>query len=128
MIQLRVLTGRKAGTTVVTRSFPFSIGRSSQSSLVLDDSGVWDRHLQIECADDAFTLVTGPEAVATVNGEPSGAEPVREGDILELGSVKLRFGFSPMQQTGLHFRETLTWLALAIVCLSQVAIIYLLAS
>ena len=127
MIQLIILNGRKAGTRIVSGCFPFSIGRASACSLVLDDAGVWDRHLDIQCLDDEFSLAVGPDAVASLNGEPLQTGRVRDGDVIELGSVKVRFGFSPMRQTGLHFREALTWLALTAVCLGQVAIIYLLA-
>ncbi|HYV31170.1 MAG TPA: hypothetical protein VEO53_08720, partial [Candidatus Binatia bacterium] len=48
MVQLDVLTGKKAGTRTIARRFPFPVGRSSQAALVLTDDGVWDRHLEID--------------------------------------------------------------------------------
>jgi pSer/pThr/pTyr-binding forkhead associated (FHA) protein len=127
VIQLSILTGRKADTRMVSRSFPFSIGRAAGSSLVLDDPGVWDQHLEIDCAADEIKLSVCTDAVATLNGEPIREGRLRDGDQIGLGQVNLRFSFSPMRQRGLRFREALTWLALAAVSLGQVAIIYLLA-
>ena len=127
MLQLTVLTGQKAGTRSEGRRFPFVIGRAPSSSLVLEDPGVWERHLEIHWAEGGLCLVTGAEALASLNGEPVREGRLRDGDILELGSVKLRFGLSPMRQGGLYFREVLTWVALAVISLGQVAIVYLLS-
>ena len=125
MIQLDILSGQKTGTQVVLRRFPFSIGRSADSNLLLQDSGVWDLHLQIEQEDLELIVRPGPDAIVLLNGvraEPATA--LREGDVLELGSVRLRFGLSPTRQRDLLVRETLTWILLAAVSLGQVALIY----
>lgn len=127
MIQLTILTGRKAGTRAEARQFPFVIGRAPSCSLVLEDPGVWERHLELHYLESGLSMVTGPEALASLNGEPVRESRLRDGDVLELGSVKLRFAFSPMRQRGLYFREALTWVALAAISLGQVAIIYLLS-
>jgi hypothetical protein len=49
---------------------------------------------------------------------------LRNGDLIEIGSVKLQFFLSETRQKGLRFRETLKWAAIAIISLGQIALIY----
>ena len=48
MVQLKILSGKKAGTAWVARRFPVRIGRSAGADLQLEESGVWDEHLQLD--------------------------------------------------------------------------------
>jgi hypothetical protein len=64
------------------------------------------------------------DASIVVNGQPVRQAVLRSGDLLETGSVKLRFGLGPTRQHSLRLREAMTWLALAALCLGQVALIY----
>jgi pSer/pThr/pTyr-binding forkhead associated (FHA) protein len=129
MVQFAILSGKKAGTESVARRFPFQVGRSAQNGLVLDDAGVWDRHFKIDLQSaDGAVLSTAADALTTVNGERVDQSVLRNGDVIEAGSVKLRFGLAPTQQGSLRLRETLTWIALAGLCLGQVALIYWLIS
>ena len=128
MIQLNVLTGRKAGVQVVARRFPFAVGRGESCGLRLEDPGVWERHLDIHWQGQELRLVAHPSALVSLNGDPVQEVALRSGDLIGLGSVNLRFGLSPMPQRGLRFREILTWIALAAVSLGQVALIYLLST
>jgi len=59
-----------------------------------------------------------------VNGQRVQEAVLRNGDLIEAGSVKMRFGLSPAPQHSLRLREGLTWFALAVLCLGQVALIY----
>jgi pSer/pThr/pTyr-binding forkhead associated (FHA) protein len=125
VVQLNILNGNKAGTEWVARRFPFSVGRSQQDTLALDDAGVWNKHCQIHLrAGTGAVLESSPDALTTVNGQTVKEVALRSGDIIELGSVKLRFGLSPTRQARLGFREVLTWMGLAALCLGQVAVIY----
>ncbi len=125
MVQLHVLSGRKAGTQAVARRFPFRVGRSSQAALVLDDPGVWDEHLQIDLRPvQGAVLTASAEALTLVNGETVRETTLRNGDIIELGAAKLRFGLSATRQRSLRLREALTWITLAATSLAQVALIY----
>ena len=125
MVQLNILTGKKAGTQWVARRFPFHVGRSPQDSLVLDDPGIWERHLAIELrSGEGVYLTASGEALTSINGQVTPEACLRNGDIIEAGSVKLRFGFSPTSQASLHFRELVTWTSLAALCLGEVALIY----
>lgn len=112
---------------MIVRRFPFSIGRGPGCGLVLDDAGVWEQHLDLQNHRTELALTAAADAMVSVNGEPVRTSVLRNGDVIELGGVKLCFGFSPMRQRGLRFRETLTWLALAAICLGQVALVYLLS-
>jgi pSer/pThr/pTyr-binding forkhead associated (FHA) protein len=129
MVQLNILSGKKAGTESVARRFPFQVGRSAQNGLVLDDAGVWDRHFTVDLQSaDGVVLSTAPDALTTVNGNRVDQTLLRNGDVIEAGSVKLRFGLASTQQGSLRLRETLTWIGLAGLCLGQVALIYWLIS
>lgn len=129
MVQLDILSGRKAGSQVVARRFPFRAGRNGQSTLVLEDGGVWDDHFELSVRPaDGVVLTSAPEALTLVNGTRFQEARLRNGDLIEAGSVKLRFSISSPEQSGLALRESATWTALALLCLGQVALIYWLIS
>ncbi len=128
MVQLDILSGKKAGTQWVTRHFPFRIGRSPQAALVLEEPGVWDQHAEFVLRPgEGVAVLAAKDASVIVNSQPVHEARLRNGDVLEAGSVKLRFGLSPTRQRSLLLRETMTWLALAALCLGQIALIYWLA-
>jgi pSer/pThr/pTyr-binding forkhead associated (FHA) protein len=125
VVQLSILNGKKAGTEWVTRRFPFRVGRAAGCDLCLEEAGVWDRHLEFNLNPDAgIVLAAQPEALTAVNGQPVAETALRNGDLIEIGSLRLRFWFAPTLQRGLRLREYLTWLALALFSLGQVALIY----
>lgn len=128
MVQLRIVNGNKAGTDWVARRFPLRIGRDPASNLCLDDDGVWDRHSEIHLQPAGrFVLSAQGKAYTAVNGQPVQQAVLRNGDLLELGSLQIRFGLSPNRQRSMRVREALTWLGLGAICLGQVALINWLA-
>jgi pSer/pThr/pTyr-binding forkhead associated (FHA) protein len=125
MVQLKVLSGKKAGTSWVARRFPVRIGRAAEADLQLEDSGVWDKHLQLEFHPaKGIVLRTEPNALATVNGQPVQQAVLGNGDAIDIGSLRLRFELSETRQSGLRFREALTWACIAAICVGQVGLIY----
>ncbi len=127
MVLLEILNGKKAGTSWVARHFPARVGRSSAADLALDEPGVWDEHLQLQLRPDrAIGVLVAQPALASVNGQTIREAVLHNGDVLELGSLRLRFGLSAARQRSLRPREILTWVALALVSLGQIALIYLL--
>lgn len=129
MVQIDILSGTKAGNQTIARRFPFRVGRNVQSALVLEDGGVWDHHFELSVRPaDGIVLTSAPEALTLVNGTHFQEARLRNGDLIEAGSVKLRFNLSHTSQRGLAFRETATWAALALLCIGQVALIYWLIS
>lgn len=125
MIQLHILSGKKAGATISVSKFPFQVGRTTSSALTLDDAGVWDQHFEITWPTrEALVLQSSSKATTVVNGTKVNDVPLREGDLIEAGAVKMRFGFEPVRQKSLATREMLTWIGLAALSLAQVALIY----
>jgi pSer/pThr/pTyr-binding forkhead associated (FHA) protein len=125
MIQLKILSGKKAGGQTAVRHFPFRIGRAPGNDLQLDDDGVWNQHLVVEFQKkENFNLATAPDALATVNGVPVQNTVLRNGDIIALGSAKLQFWLAAARQRGLRFREGFVWALLLFVTLGQFILIY----
>jgi pSer/pThr/pTyr-binding forkhead associated (FHA) protein len=111
----------------VARRFPVRIGRAASADLQLEEDGIWDQHLRLDFKPrEGFCLSHEPNALATVNGEPFQQTLLRNGDTVEIGSLKIQFWLSETRQRGLGFREWLTWFSIAAISLGQVAVIYLL--
>lgn len=127
MIQLDILSGNQAGTTAVARRLPFRVGRAEGSSLVLNDDGIWDAHFDLEAVPGSeFILRPHPDALCLVNGERAEkATALRNGDIIEAGSVKLHFSLAPSSQRPQVGWEVLVWVALVALFVAQLALIYL---
>jgi len=125
MVQLKFLSGKKAGTVWVARRFPVRIGRSPAAHLQLEESGVWDQHLQLDFKPvQGIVLSTQSNALTTVNGQPVHQTVLRNGDAIEIGSLRMQFWLSETRQAGLRFREGLTWAGIATITLGQVGLIY----
>jgi pSer/pThr/pTyr-binding forkhead associated (FHA) protein len=125
MIQLKILTGKMAGTAWVARHFPVRIGRATGADLRLEEQGVWDEHFQITLdGRQGFTVETQPNALATVNGQPTQQSVLRNGDLIEIGSLKIQFWLGEAAQRGLKIREGLVWSIIAAVTLGQIALVY----
>jgi pSer/pThr/pTyr-binding forkhead associated (FHA) protein len=128
MIQLNVLSGRKAGTRTVVRHFPFRIGRAAGTELQLEDDGVWDEHLTVEFdPQSGFNLAVAPDALVAVNAEPVQNATLRNGDIITFGSVKIQFWLASARQGSLRLRENFAWALLLAVTVFQFALLYWLA-
>jgi len=114
-----------AGREQVARHFPFQVGRASGAGLRLEDSGVWDQHLTIDLGPNTqFELQTQPGAATYLNGVPVEKSPLRNGDVIQIGTVELLFGLSPTRQRSFFARELLVWFGLAAISLGQIALIY----
>ncbi len=125
MVQLKILSGKMAGTERVARHFPFRIGRSPTADLQLEEDGVWDQHLELAFdAANGFILSTHSDALATINGEAFRETILRNGDALEIGALKICFWLAETRQASLRLREWLTWAALALITAAQVYLIY----
>ena len=125
MIQLQILTGKQAGLEWQARHFPVRIGRASTNHLTLDDQGIWERHLEIVLQSrEGFLLNTQPDALTSVNRQPVREAFLRNGDLIQIGSVQIRFWLVRARQYSLRFREAITWLAFGLLCASQIVLIY----
>lgn len=125
MVQLDINSRTKARTVWLARTFPFLVGRASTSDLVLDQPGVWDRHFEIGLMmPEGFHLQVHPPATLSVNGQMVEATVLRNGDLIELGDLKIRFALQTAVQASLRVREALTWLAFGALAVGQLIIIY----
>ena len=125
MVQLKILSGANAGTEHVARRFPCVIGRASSADCRVSDAGVWDQHLELDLKiPTGFVLRLQPNALARVNGQPFEEILLRNGDLVEIGAVKIQFWLGELRQTSLAWRELATWLALAALCAVQLGLIY----
>ena len=125
MIQLLILTGKKAAGQLIARHFPFCIGRAAGNDLQLDDDGVWDQHLRLEFhPQQGIALTAAPNALVTVNSRPVQTALLRNGDVITLGAAKLQFWLAVVRQQGLRLREGFTWALLSLVVLCEVFLIY----
>lgn len=126
MIQLQVLSGKQAGTRWVARRFPVRVGRAPASDLRLEEDGVWDRHCELSFdAAQGILLAVQPNALLTVNQEPvPSPHRLRNGDSIELASVRLRFWLGDPVLRSSWLRETFVWTLIGAICFGQVAMVY----
>jgi len=125
MVQIKILSGNKAGSSWDARHFPVRIGRSARSHLQLEEAGVWDDHLKLsQDRSEGFVLETHAKALASINGQPAQRAILRNGDTIEVGSVKLQFWLSEPRQRGQGLREAFVWVLITAVCLGQIALVY----
>jgi pSer/pThr/pTyr-binding forkhead associated (FHA) protein len=125
MVQLRILSGKKAGTTWVARRFPVRIGRAASADLQVEENGVWDQHARIDFdRADGFVLSASRKAPARVNGQAVERAVLRNGDAIGMGSLELQFWLGESRQGALWLREWLTWAGIGGICLGQIGLIY----
>ncbi|MBI5383367.1 MAG: FHA domain-containing protein [Verrucomicrobia bacterium] len=129
MVQLSILNVEMAGRSTLARHFPFQVGRAAECGFVIQADGVWDRHFEIDLQGrDGFYLQARPGALVSVNGQPIENVRLHNGDLIEFGSVKLRFWLAAIRQRSLCPREWLTWLALGSLLIFQLVLIYRLSA
>jgi hypothetical protein len=127
MVQFKILSGKKAGTTWMPRRFPARIGRASGCDLQLEEHGVWNEHFQIDIHPAAgIVLETQPDALVTANGQPVQRAVLHNGDLVEIGSLKLQFWLSEAEQGGLRSSAWLVSGIIAGVCIAQAVLALLL--
>ena len=123
MVQLKILSGKKAGTTWVARHFPARVGRDPSCDLQLEEHGVWNEHFRISLhASTGFVLETEIDALVTANGQPVQRLALRNGDTLEIGALKLQFWLGEAPQRSLRLAEWLVWVLILAVTSGQIAL------
>lgn len=129
MVQIKILSGSRAGEKCRIKQFPCLIGRSAEAQICIAETGVWDRHLELEIDPvGRFSLRACSEALVTLNGHSAAQASLRNGDLIELGAVRLQFWLDETEQRALWLRETLTWAAITLISGAQVALIVWLLS
>ena len=125
MIQLKILTGKLAGTLWVARQFPVRVGRAAGSDLQIEEQGVWDEHFQIKLQpQEGFVLEAQTHALVSVNGPLAQRIVLHNGDVIEIGSWKSQFWLSEAVQRRLYLWESFVWFIVFTVTIGQVALVY----
>ncbi|HZR20320.1 MAG TPA: FHA domain-containing protein [Verrucomicrobiae bacterium] len=125
MVQLDILSGKTAGTSWLARRFPVQVGRAAGSDLQLEESGVWDQHFRVELVPlQGFVLRAQSQALVRLNGQSVQSSPIRNGDLIDLGSVRLRFWLAPARQRRLRWGEAVSCGTIVLMTLGQVALLY----
>jgi hypothetical protein len=125
MILLQILSGKQAGSSWVARRFPVQVGRSAESSLQVEENGVWPEHFKIDFKPrEGFLISSYPNAAVAVNAVQVEKGFLRNGDVIDAGAAKMRFWLGATRQAGLDFRDYLTWIAIGIISLGQVGLVY----
>ncbi len=125
MVQIKILSGKMAGTEHSARHFPFRLGRAASADLRLEEDGVWDQHAELALdAGGNFVLNAQSDALMTVNSRPCREAALRNGDEMGLGALRLRFWIGPTRQRSLRVREWLTWTGFLLIAAAQLFLIY----
>lgn len=100
---------------------PFVIGRASDASLVLDEPGIWPRHLSLDLAPGEGLVVSVEKVIATLEDRPVERHRLRHGEEMRIGAFRIQFLVSPPARRSLVAWEVALWLVLAGVVLAQFA-------
>ena len=123
--QLQQLTGEGRRFLVNTRSFPVRLGRGEDCQVQLTGEGIWERHVELRL-NKGRELIVKPagEATTMINGEPlTGPQPLRNGDVIELGLEKIQFNLGALRQKKLGLREAIAWVLLLGLTAAQAALL-----
>jgi pSer/pThr/pTyr-binding forkhead associated (FHA) protein len=124
MLQFNVLAGARVGKVWVAEVYPVQIGRAASAGLRLEESGVWDKHAEVSFdASEGFILTGHEGAITSVNGKPVQQVRLRNGDIVEMGSVKLQCWLAEVKRRDPVWRERLLWLSLIVLTIAQLILI-----
>lgn len=125
MVQFRILSGENAGQTKSLRNFPSVIGRSSSADFRVEESGVWDRHIELTMeASVGFSVAAFPDASVYINGNGVSRADLRLGDLIEIGSCKMEFFLEQPRSKSLVLQESLTWALFAALLVIQCGLIF----
>jgi pSer/pThr/pTyr-binding forkhead associated (FHA) protein len=126
MVQLNILSGEYERQFVKSNTFPIRIGRGENCQLQLVDTGIWENHLELNLNEEQhFTIRTASDATAMVNGKPlKGVQLLRNGDLIEIGLVKIQFWLGTVQQKNLGIREAAVWALLLAVTMAEIYLLF----
>lgn len=110
MVELSVLSGPDRGRVLTVGTLPAVVGRAGSGVTHLSGPGVWDRHFELrESVDGRVVLRVLGEARVCVGAEAVSEHVLRNGDEMEVGSLRMRFGLSRPGSRSLVGREVGFW-------------------
>ncbi len=89
---LKPLETGKAQSAINLTSLPFTIGRDKKCNLCINEPSVFKRHAQIQADNNKFMLKDlGTYEGTYLNGERTVETPLKDGDIIRVGTQKMQF-------------------------------------
>lgn len=111
MVELTVLNGSEPGRLLRLVRFPARVGRRCEGDGLLVGPGIWDHHFDIIIEESGrFGLVAMQGARVAIDGEFVERKTLKNGGILEVGGLRLRFALSVVAQRPLGIRESAVWI------------------
>ncbi|MEC7882841.1 MAG: FHA domain-containing protein [Verrucomicrobiota bacterium] len=106
--------------------FPFKIGRAKDCDYRIEAKGVWPRHLILEDdGENGIIINCDSEASLLINSESvSKSVRLQNGDLIQFGSVNLRFWLAPIVQIEQRNTEMKIWLGLSLLIFVQLGLIF----
>ena len=124
MVLIHILSGSRSGEKCAVGRFPCVIGRAADDQIRIPDPGVWDRHLELAISPShQITFKANPHSFAVINGAARPEGSLMNGDLLELGAVRLRFWLADSTQCSFNAGELMIWLSIPAISLFQLALI-----
>jgi hypothetical protein len=116
MVEFSLLSGPDRGRVVTIGTLPAVLGRAGSGVVPLAGPGVWDRHFELQKSGDGrIVLRVLGEARVSVGASPIRERVLKNGDELEVGAVRMRFGLSRPSSRSLVGREVGFWCACGVV-------------
>lgn len=80
--------------------------------VVLSGPGVWDHHFDLEVTPQGRVgMRSFGGASVLIDGQAVTEAPLRNGTLLDLAGVRVRFALAPGEQRSLAWRERVFWMA-----------------
>ncbi len=117
-----------ADSQLEVRHFPFLIGRSSESELILRDQGVWDQHLRIDLIPEGYLhcQVIGQAIAMDDKGQSFQNIRLNNGQKISIGETTLQFWISTPIRKGNRIKELISSGIITFMTLIQLFLVYLL--
>ncbi len=121
MVELAILTGRRAHTVIAVPRLPSVLGRDG-ADIALPEPGVALVHATLRDAGiEGFILEAESATSIYSGGKPLQRLALRDGSVFELGSIRLQFRIQPAHSRNLRGLEVLTFGLIAATMAAEVA-------
>ena len=109
-------------------TFPCRIGRSNSDDIVFEDAGVWSSHVTLQLTSSLeIECISNPASITRINGKPVTSGTLHNGDLLELGAVRMWAFLAPAPLPSSRFREAIFWLVVISILVAQMLLMFRLA-
>ena len=121
MVELAILTGRRAHTVIPVPRLPCVLGRA-EADIALSEPGVAAMHATLrDAGTEGFVLESDASASIYSGGKPLQRLALRDGSVFDLGSIRLQFRIQPSQPRDLRWLEVLAFGLIAVTTATEIA-------